>query len=547
MSHIKKVLLIFIIILFLGLSGAGLWIYQQNQTSRGDLVLEIIGPQKIDAGQEVEYTLRVKNKGEVTLQDAELMFEFPDHAQPLESKELINKKTVDSIYPGQEKLFNYKARLFGQPGETAVAEAKMDYKYKGLKAYYSSETKLATAIKTVPLTFEFNVPESVPPRERFQFSINYASYLDQPLSDLEIQLNYPDSFEFISSDPAGIEKNQWQISTLVGHEGGKIKVQGRLDQKTNSSAVLSAKFGFWTNNNFTVLKKIDRSVEIAKAPVYISQQVNNSLNYVADPGETLHYRLFFRNVSDYPLEKQFLVANLQGPVDLNSLRSIHGTYSVGDNSILWDWKEVPKLEFLNSEEEGMIEFWIDTKSELPSGQNNPVVTNEVKMGKTEKVFLTHINSKLALTQKAYRHGEFFNNEGPVPFQVGDSTTYTVLWQLNNPHNEVKEAFVATDLPTHVQPTGEVFPTEAEEALQYSSENNRLTWEVGTMEAGQDATIAFQLKTVPQSEEDLDSPLMQATEVRGEDQWTGQIVTSSAPVVEEFTSIPSQQESFEPEP
>ncbi|SRR6056297_70933 len=540
MSHTKKTFLIISIISFLVLSGVGLWFYQQNQASRDELLIEILGPSEVKAGQDIEYTLRVKNKGATTLEDTELVFKFPDHAQPLgEIEERLHHEDLENLYPGQEKAFHYQARLFGQAGDTVIAEAKMDYKYKGLKAYYSSETELTTSIKTVPLTFELNAPESVPPQEPFQLSINYASYLDQSLSDLEIQLQYPEDFGFNNSDPQGIESNIWQIERLSGHEGGKIRIKGQFDKEAGSSAVIVAKLGFWTDNEFTVLKQVEKTIEVAKAPIYLSQQVNNSLSYAGKKGDTLHYRLFFRNVSGQPLEKQFLVTELQGPVDLESLRSINGTYNPGDNSILWDWKEVNSLDFLGPQEEGMVEFWVDVNEDLSDRPENPEVINSAKINKVEKNFSVKINSDLNFTQKAYEKGDFFSNEGPVPFEIGEETTYTVLWRISNVNNKVEEIFVAADLPEHVRRTHNVFPDEEYENLDYSKENDRLTWEIGTLDPGQEATVAFQLETDPQSEEDLEAPLIKKAEIRGEDQWTDKVITESVSAIEEFSSLENQ--------
>jgi len=157
----------------------------------------------------------------------------------------------------------------------------------------------------------------------------------------------------------------------------------------------------------------------------------------------------------------------------------------------------------------------------------------------EKNFSVKINSDLNFSQKAYKEGDFFSNEGPIPFEVGEKTTYTVLWQISNNNNKVEEIFVAADLPEHVRRTHNVFPEEEYENLDYSEENNRLTWEVGTLKPGDEATVAFQLETDPQSEEDLEAPLMKKAEIRGEDQWTEKVITNTVSPIEEFSSLDEQ--------
>ena len=75
----------------------------------------------------------------------------------------------------------------------------MSYKPKNLNASYESTTSLATIIKAVPLTFDFDIPSRVQPNQEFDFSLNYFSRLEYPLSNLEVKVQYPAGFEFISS------------------------------------------------------------------------------------------------------------------------------------------------------------------------------------------------------------------------------------------------------------------------------------------------------------------------------------------------------------
>ena len=297
MSHFNRFLLIFSLILLIGASGAGWWFYQRNQTSKGDLVVKLLGPDKAIAGEEVEYTLRCRNQGQTTIVQPELLFTFPENSQPVKPKEAIFRKELDPIYPGQEQVFTFRAYLFGQVGEIEKAQAKINYRLKGLKAYYNSETELATSISEVPLTFEFDLPDSIPPQEEFQFFINYTSYFDHPISGLVIQMESPPDFQFLASQPASIEQNKWNLPTLLRRQGGQIKVTGKINKEAGEEELFQARLGIWVQDQFVVLKEIRQTLKVAHAPVYISQQVNNQLDQVANLGDLLHYQIFFRNIS----------------------------------------------------------------------------------------------------------------------------------------------------------------------------------------------------------------------------------------------------------
>ena len=61
--------LILIAIILAVLAGAiGVWYYQKNIYSKETLKLEILGPLTAELGQEIEYTVKYKNNGNVRLE-----------------------------------------------------------------------------------------------------------------------------------------------------------------------------------------------------------------------------------------------------------------------------------------------------------------------------------------------------------------------------------------------------------------------------------------------------------------------------------------------
>ncbi len=542
MSQVKKVFFIIVFILFIATAGVAVWFYQRNTSSKGDLVLQLLGPESTPAGQEVEYTLKCRNQGATTLVYPELIFRFPSQAQAIEPATLIyRQELIEDIYPGQEKIFRFRGKLFGQKEEIVVAKAEVNYRLKGLKAHYVSETELATFIQSVPFTFEFSLPKLVGPSQEFQFSLDYSSYLDQPVSNLGIRLSQVEGLEILESEPQGMEEGEWSIPTLIGHDGGRIKMKGKSNQENETEMILRAQLGIWIEDQFVILKDVSQRVEVAYAPIYISQQINNSLNYVADPEDLLHYQIFFRNVSEIPIEKQFLTVRLEGSqFDLMTLRSSQGNYYPGDNTILWDWRTVPELKFLDAEEEGVVEFWVNLKDSWPISSQSPVVDSAIEIGQVRKVFSTKINSQLQLTQKVYQGEEFFQNSGPIPFSPGEETTYSVLWQVENNYNQVKDIWVGSSLPEGAELTGEVFPEEESSKLTYNIAGNRLNWETGTLDPEQKALIIFQVSFTPKEKKGINDLLVGESEVRGKDQWTEKVISNIAPVVEKASTTSSSK-------
>lgn len=529
MKKSRKIILILLLTALVVLLTLAGWFYQRNIASRGDLVLELIAPGEVVVGQPIEYTLLLKNQGNFTLTDAELMFEYPRHARPIEPAEsIVRRKLEDSIYPGQEQQFTFQAEVFGQEKATLTAKARVDYQVQGLRVVYSADTTATTVISSVPLTLEFSLPQTVAPGKEFQFSLNYFSALDETLENMGIRLSATRGFDLLASTPRTDEPGEWKIPFLISQDGGRIRLSGRIEEDV-PEVVLSAQLGVWTDQGFAPLKRTSRKIEVADSPLHLSIQINNSFDYVADPGDSLHYQIYFRNITERPLERQFLTVNLKGDyLDLESLRATRGTYQPGHNSILWDWRTIPELRFLDRDEEGVIDFWVDLKEEWPIRSFSPQIDLEVEIGSIRQVFSTKINSRLDLVQRIYADGEFFEDEGPIPRQLGQTTRYTVFWEMTNTYNEMEDIWAAVVLPDETMFAEEVFPEEEMKNLNFQPEENRLVWDIGSLEPGQKAVLAFQLVVNPQSVETLEEPLIGPAEVRGKDLWTGQVVSSQAP-------------------
>jgi hypothetical protein len=221
------------------------------------------------------------------------------------------------------------------------------------------------------------------------------------------------------------------------------------------------------------------------------------------PGDTLHYVISFKNVSEKTLENLFLVVSLEGrPFDLPSVKSGSGIFQQGDNSIIFESKSIPKLRFLGKGEEGRVEFWVNVKEawEIFSSQDkNFALRNRIILSDVTEEFEVKVNSKMTIEQSAFFQDEAFGNQGPLPPQVGVATTYTIVWQAKNFSNDVQNAKVRARLPQGVSLTGKIFPEDS--SLTFDQVSREVVWETGDLLAGTGPfepapSVAFQVRFVP---------------------------------------------------
>ncbi len=540
----KKPLIIFLIVLFLGVGLTGLWYYQKNDYSKEILKIEILGPEYAQAGEEIEYLVRYKNNGDILLEDPELIFEYPKYSLLQNGEELRWTKKVEDIYPGEEKSVKFKSRLLGKENEIVVAQAWLSYQPKNLKARYESKTTFSTQIKFVPLTFEFDLASKIETGQELQFSLNYFSNFDCELSDLRIKIIYPDGFLFKDSSPQSLEKTEWEIVSLFQASGGRIKISGEVEGETGEQKVFRGELGIYKEGEFIVLKEAAQSIQIIEPAIYISQIVNNSPDYIANPGDLLHYEIFFKNIGKKSFHKKFLLVRLEGETfDLETLRSDKGETGPGDNSIIFDWKNVPKLSFLDAGEEGKVEFWIKVREEdFDQEIKNPALRDKILISEAEKEFEIKVNSKLVILQKVYFQEEFFGNSGPLPPKVGETTTYTILWQVKNYWNDLNNVKVKAVLPDNIRPTGRIFPEDAK--FTFDPVSREAIWNIGDVTAYQGIgkvplTLGFQIALTPDfNQKGETAVLVKEAEVIGQDEFTQDILSSKASEVD--TTLPDDE-------
>jgi len=529
----------------------GYFYYQKNLYSKEVLKLEILGPKEADLAQEIEYIVKYKNNGNVRLEDLELIFEYPKHSLPIneKSRRVVKDKEElgEAIYPGQEKTIIFKARLFGRESELTEVRAFLSYRPKNLKAYYESSTTFSTQIKKVPLTFEFDLPARIESGKDIQLRLNYFSNLDYPLSDLRVKIEYPSEFEFISSQPEGLDQTEWEVpqKPLNRAQGGRIEIEGKLKGKVGEQKVFRAKLGIWQEEKFVLLKETAKGVVIIKPSLYISQQINRNPEYTASSGDLLHYEIFFKNIGEEDLVNLFLIAKLEGEAfDFMSLKSERGDFSPGDNSIVFDWRRNPDLQILPAQREGKVEFWINLKEDWEISEGNLKIRDKIYLSQTWKEFETKVSSKLEVLQKGYFEDEIFGNSGPLPPEIGKTTTYTITWQAKNYYNEVENVKIKATLPQNVELTGRIFPEEEISKFTFDSRSREIVWSLGKMEVGQGiltsaSNISFQVGLLPDLTQKGKTPeIIGSAKITGEDKWTNQNLETTAPAIN--TALPDDE-------
>jgi uncharacterized repeat protein (TIGR01451 family) len=524
------------------------WLYRESMFSKEILRLEILGPEKAEVGKEIEYTIKYKNNGNFVLENPKLIFDLPQNSLTEDNKTRL-MQDLEDIYPGKEELIKIKTRLLGKEQDLKTAKAIISYVPKNLTARYESETSFTIQISSVPITLDFDLPSKVEKGKQIQYSINYFSNIDYPLENLALKIYPVNGLAFESSDPKSLDDQEWRLETLNKAQGGRINITGRVAVEEIEKLNFKAEIGMWQNGNFVVIKETEKEIEMILPLLFISQQVNGNSSYIASPGETLHYKIFFRNIGSTPFEDLFMIVRLDGSaLDFSTIEARNkGQVQPNDNMIIWDYKDVSMLKNLNVQEEGFVEFYVKVKDNFSASgpdQASAVITTNVNLSQMTQNFTVKVNSGLTISQKAFYKSFDMQNSGPIPPRVGQATTFTIQWDIRNYFSDAKNVRVKATLPQNVSLTGKIMPEWSN--FLYDSASREVTWSPGDILAGTGVNgdpymLSFQVSLVPsQSQKGSTAPLISQVQISGENQFTGTLITAQNSGVN--TSLPDDFEN-----
>jgi len=530
-----KITLILIGVLIL----LGAWFLWRNVYSRDVLKVEILGVSEAEAGSRMDYVIRYKNNGNVRLENARMVFEFPDSTVIADETrnsddERITLRgnsrveiVIGELYPGEEKTEELKGYVFGKENSTVTAKATVYFKPKNLNIEYSADTTHTLLITGVPINFDLHVPSKVDSEKEFSFDVNYFSKIDYPIANLRIRVEYPTEFRFKESRPRpSFDNSEWEVGVLNKGDGGRLEITGALEGEPAQIRIFRASLGFWQDGRFVLLKEANKGIEIATPLLYITHRINEKPHYTASSGEYLYYEIFFRNTGDEPLENLFLTIKLGGGmIDFDRVQLDKGVFQKSTGTIIWDSKDVSELELLSSMQEGKVGFWAKVKDSVTG--TNPEILVDVSLNQAKKRIVTKINTKVHFSQQVFSSRGPFNNYGPQPPQVGSSTSYAVRWHIRNTNNEVSDLKVQARLPLGVRLSGETYPSHS--AITFDSISREVIWDAQSILPNSEKEVYFQIifDPLPEHRNNLVDLILEAS-VSGKDSWTDATIKATSP-------------------
>jgi len=514
--------------------------------------LEIKGPERVISGEEVEYIVKYKNNTRLDLKDVKLVFYYPEDSIVTDEADLVQTIELPNLAAGQDEQTELKVRIIGLKGEIKKARTELNYQPGNISSRFTNQAEFESAIISVPLAIDFDLPERLVSGQSFDFSLRYSNQGDVAFDDIQVRIDYPFDFSFQSAEPHPLEKDKiWSLGNLMAGQEGKIFIRGSIQGEEEQVKSFKAQLGILKNNNFILHAETVSAVRISVSPLFVSQTANGMVDYIVQTGQTLNYQIVYKNTTDVGIKNVVITSKLEGQAfDLATLELDSASFDGASQTITWNTSNLPALAFLSPHQEGQVGFSITIKDPLSIKHytdKNFIVTNTVKIDSSEiplslgsiqiagqSQLTFKIASRLTIQARGYYKDDLIANSGPIPPKVGQTTTYTIKWRLINTTNDLKGVIVEAFLPPHIQWLGRISPADAN--LKYNSQTGKLIWQVGDLPSATGVLLpvkqtAFQVAITP-SLAHLGGTveLIGQSKVTGQDDFIGlQLIKTDGPI------------------
>jgi hypothetical protein len=527
MSFFTKLFITSIVIFILALgAGAYLLFNGSNIVSAKNVDITINGPVSIAGGEPVSFDIQVSNRNNIKLETVDLSVDYPaGTVDSLDtSKELKNfHELMDDIEAGGIGQKTIKAVVYGEENSKKEIKVLVEYRVKGSNAVFKKEKTFDLVISSSPLSMSISSYKEVNSLQEFELSVLINSNSKDTIKNLLLKAIYPFGFTYISSDPKYYgDTSTWKIGDIPPQGKKIVKIKGKMEGQDDEIRVFRFNIGAQSVRNDKVIgtEYVASNQEISIKKPFISVGVSldgdsEVKEYIGRFNDPIKVEIsYFNNLPTSIIDEEIHVKLSGSAFDKAYVSPEQGLYKSASNEIIWNSITTPSLRNIGAGESGRVSFEIIPKNLTTSKKTviNPSLAISVNIqGKRnsennvpESISsvaerYVKISSNITLGGQVVRSVGPFDNTGPIPPKAEKSTSYTVIWTVDNTSSTVTNAIVKSSLPSYVKWLGKISPSS--EDITYNSVDGQIYWKVGnidtyTLNGTKRRQVAFQVAIEP---------------------------------------------------
>jgi len=536
-------------VFFVAIVVSAFFIYQ-SLTARG-INIEVNTPGTIKIGEPVDITVSINNNSSNFLDTSRLSLQIPEGMVIVGKSENnpIEDREIGSISVGAFKKETFQ--IIALSGDNTVKRLTLTLKYDPTSVGSSFEKSVErdVAVSGHAVETDLRTSNKVFSGENFELSLDYKNASSIEYKEIKIQAIYPPTFSFKSASIEPTEgTNIWSIENLSPKESGKISIQGNIVGQDQS--FFDVKFELIATIEGQEYKIAEQSanVSVSSSSLGLSIFLNETRDYIAEPGDLLTYTFQFANNTRVGLQDVVLKAQLIGEMFDFSQIVTNGFVS-SNRVVTWNAANTPAFRNLAPDARGAVEIRIPVKNSYKISKLNdknftlkvdgeiesPTVPNLVGAERTVGInsLTTKLKGIISVDAKGLFHDPSSGivNSGAIPPRVNLPTTYTIHWIVKNQSTDISNVELTGFLQAGVRWTGEVSSNLGTEP-EYNERTQEVTWKIPQMRAtqgiiGDPAEAIFQVEAIPSIDlVNREMPLISETKIRAFDEFVQTEISNS---------------------
>ncbi len=527
------------------LAGSILFYFWLTSFQKSQVDFEISGPSQLASGEPAAFTISYWNNTDQILQNAVLTVRYPQNV--VSTGAVLERIDLGSIGVGSGGKQEINVAFFGADKSIVRLEAVLNYKPANTSSTFNNEARKDAGLSGSVLSVDFKGPEAALYGTTENYVVNYKNNTDKVFKDVFIEVSYPSGFNLTSSSrPPSVNNNVWNLGDLNPREEGEIQLSGILKNSTER-ANFDVGIGIISGGKLFKFSQSTGQVNLTALPLKLDIFLEEG-SEVVGPGELLKFKIRYENGAGIALSDAVLKVQLSGLMyDLATLRS-DGFFTSSNNTITWNAGNNPVLGSIPAGAAGDVSFQINVRPAYPIRSfrdknfalkaGASLETPTVPSSLSAKTLLVKSDISLKVATKAvlktsgYYFDALLKNSGPLPPRVGQTTTYTIHWQITNFSNDLDEVIVKSSLPAGVSWLSKTAGPGAA-GLEYNDRTNELVWNVGKTASAvgvlsKSFETAFQVAFAPAANQiGAFAAIFEESILTGKDLFTGREVSSTA--------------------
>jgi len=550
---------VYLLVVFVVLAGgaAAYLIYSGgNIISSSNVSIDANGPIYVDGGQPARFNFTIRNQNSVSLEAADLIFDFPANTYSAEGSSLTRIRIpLEDLEPGAAVNKSLDIVFFGLENEEKKIIANLEYRFAESNATFVKSKDYSVKISKSPLGLSLVAPKNAVSGQKISIKVAIISNSESAAKNLKMEMKYPPGFRFNGAEPSPSKgDNVWTLGDIGPSQKSDITVEGTIKGENSEERTFTAAVGtMGDDGSLKPFGTASEKVAIKKSPLNLSVSINgkdDSAN-TAYAGEMIRVDLGWVNNLSSSIKDAQIELEIKGEAyDQRSVSVTKGAYRSYDNKAVWNSASLKDLISIAPGSSGKAQLGFSVKNPLPiykQGDKNFSVSVEAKIigfGTSDEFENKQIEdsakkeikigSRLQVAGKTLHYSGPFQNSGEVPPKIGTETTYTIVWSLANNANDLSGAKITASLPPYVSKERLVNPEDSD--LQFDEKNAALTWNIGEVPAGTGIImpakeVSFQVSFSPNLAQIGETPvLVNKAFVEARDTFTEENISAEIPAL-----------------